>query len=940
MDCILDELNENIEISEEDSYEYVTFLRARIEYSLFFILGYLWNKNYKKISQEKFQDIISSLNRISIGDVIGAIRKLDVDKEIVNKAVNKVFSEYPNLRNTKIGHGYAPSREIVKELIECYEKMYNCISLLKKQVVIIIVENKQNNDYLGLRLTLDKYGRKEKWTCSHDIFPEENHFPRVYALMEGQYYKLSPFVMLLNRGRDVYVFNSLNDTLSGSVRLSPLFHAKEEVYQFAELAQLCNYEDNRKISMNNNTIMNDFEENFSRYHDIGIKKKVFEFLKHNQSSVAATIWGHGGVGKTACIQSVCSELFNDVEQVFDYIVFITAKDRIYNPAKGKIVQNDGNYVRHYCEVIQEINKVLFNDANELNKQEDLEEAERNILECKQKLLIVLDDYETFADIEKTKISAFVKRMTINYHKVIFTTRNNRFIIGETIPTNELDKKDMQDFLFAIIEEEYPQHFNELKKLVTTNANIIEQIYKATSGRAIFIYQFVYLFMQEGFHERFLNQLKDSKEAQDFLYGRLYDYLSEKAKYVFAVISQVANADMLFRLDMLEYLCSKCIPDQDEFETALKELFDQKIIERYGDSQGRIYASELFKIMEEKFAVQEDAFKSTVKNLLNSIGGKNINGSIQSALLNEADLSRISGNKEDTVSRYRRVLKTTDAPLYIRKKALLNVASYLAITCLNAEEASNIIAEFMEDFKDDSQVCSQYIDYLWQQEENKEKADIFLRKFFSGSNGHKKTSPKYFNLFAKSVGYCSNYDMINREYSSESMRISQYNKTINEFGKILFEHVSAPKFVFGRDANRHLVKVGLLQTVKLCRDAFQNEPGKLKLAEDICAFAEIHFCDPVYHRQFLNIQNEIYKMRNRVFEQYEVGNIVEGTVEYIQPYGLFIYFNAPRKGFVHISNVKEPRKGLNLLKAYSRGQKIKVQIISMGAEEKRISLKEI
>lgn len=940
MDYILDQLNENIELSEKDSYEYVTYLRARIEYSLFFMLGYLWNKNQNSISQETFQDIISSLNRISIGDVICAIRKLDVEKEIITKAVNKVFSDYPNLRNTKIGHGYAPSQEIVGELIGCYEKMCQFIPLLQKQIAIIIVEQKQNNDYVGLRLPVDQHGKRKRWTCSQDIFPEEKEYPRAYAFVEGKYYKISPFVMLLNRGRNVYVFNSLNDSLSGSVKLSPLFDVEEEVYQFTELAQLCNYEDNRKISMTNNTIMNDFEENFTRYHDIGIKKKVFEFLKHNQSSVAATIWGHGGVGKTACIQSVCNELFNDVQQVFSYIVFITAKDRIYNPVKGKIVENDGNYVRHYYEVIQEINKVLFNSAKDLSKEEDLEEAEINILECKQKLLIVLDDYETFADAEKAKISVFVKKMTINYHKVIFTTRNNRFIIGETIPTNELDEKDTQDFLYAIIEEEHPQHLEELKNLATTNANMIGQIYKATSGRPIFIYQFVYLFMQAGFNEQFLNQLKDSKEAQNFLYGRLYDYLSEHAKYVFAVISQVANADMLFRLDMLEYLCSKCISDQDEFETALKELFDQKIIERYGDSQGRIYASELFKMMEEKFSAQEDAFRSTVKNLLNSIGGKNINGSIQSALLNEADLSRISGNKEDTVSRYRRVLKTSDAPLYIRKKALLNVASYLAITCLNAEEASNIIAEFMEDFKDDSQVCSQYIDYLWQQEEHKEKADIFLRKFFSGKNGHKKTHPKYFNLFAKSVGYCSNYDMLYREYASNSMRIMQYNKTINEFGRILYKYVSSPKFSFGREANSHLVKVGLLQTVKLCREAFEKEPGKLKLAEDICAFAEVHFCDPVYHRQFMNIQKDIYKLRNRIFEECEVGSVVEGTVKYIQCYGLFIDINAPRQGFVHISDLKEQGSGSSIFKAYFRGQKMKVQIISMDAEEKRIRAKEI
>ncbi len=797
---------------------------------------------------------------------------------------------------------------------------------------------------MGFRMLSNKYGRKERWTCNQDNFPEETSFPRLYALIEGQYYKLSPFVMLLGRNQDEYVFSSLEDSLSGSVRLCPLFECEESNYLFPELIAPYS-EDDRLISTINNTIMNTFDKNFSRYHDIGIKKIVLDFLKNNKASVSATIWGHGGVGKTACIQCVCQELFDIFPQVFAYIIFITAKDRIYNTPTGKIVKNDSNYVRHYYEIIQEINKTVFHSSEDLSDQHSLAAAEDRIVCCKQKILIVIDDYETFSDKEKNKINVFIKKLVINYHKVIITTRNTRFIIGETISSNELDEMTTQTFLLNIIKEEYQDHLAELNRLLSQKPELMKQIHIATSGRPIFIYQFAHLFVQEGFKNSLLLKLKDSQEAQDFLYGRLYDYLSPQAQRLFATISQAANSDMVFRVDMLAYLCSKCVPDQDEFDIALTELFNQKIIEHYGDSQARIYAPELLHIMEERFAQQEDAFRSTVKNLLNNIGGKNINGSIQQALLNEADLSRINGNMEDTVGRYRRVLKTSDAPKYIRRKALLNVASYLTITCLNPEAAANIIAEFLEDFRDDTQVCSQYVDYLWQQEESKEKADLFIRKFFSGHNKHKKTHPKYFEFFAKGVGYCSNYDMTYRTYENESLRLNQYNKTINEFGKILFTHVTSPNFSFKKGSTTHLTKVGLLQTLKLCRETLRKDSGKWKLAKDICDFADIHFSDKVYHNQFARIQRDIYDLNERkdpwdiLCQKYKENDIIDGTISWIQPYGLFVKFDAPTQGFIHISQIKKT-KYIDIYRAYSIGCPIKAQITKIDSEKKHLQMREV
>lgn len=205
MDYIIDRLNEGIEINERNSYSYVTYQRERIEYLLFFILGYLWNKNHEKLKQDVLQEITIDLYRMSIGTVVTNIRKLDVDKEILNKSVNKIFEEYPKIRNSKIGHGYSPSEDIVDDFSACYTKLIENISLLKKDITLVVVENILDENYNGLRLPFNMHGRKERWTCPREVF-QESEFPSTYALIDGKYYKLSPFIMLLNRAQNEYIY--------------------------------------------------------------------------------------------------------------------------------------------------------------------------------------------------------------------------------------------------------------------------------------------------------------------------------------------------------------------------------------------------------------------------------------------------------------------------------------------------------------------------------------------------------------------------------------------------------------------------------------------------------------------------------------------------------------------------------------------------------------
>ena len=79
MDYILRRIENNLSLSDPGSYDYITYLRTRIEYSLFLCLG-LW-KNFDQLAPEKQQSIVSNLNNLSIGSAIAAIRDLDAEKK-------------------------------------------------------------------------------------------------------------------------------------------------------------------------------------------------------------------------------------------------------------------------------------------------------------------------------------------------------------------------------------------------------------------------------------------------------------------------------------------------------------------------------------------------------------------------------------------------------------------------------------------------------------------------------------------------------------------------------------------------------------------------------------------------------------------------------------------------------------------------------------------
>ncbi len=92
-----------------------------------------------------------------------------------------------------------------------------------------------------------------------------------------------------------------------------------------------------------------------------------------------------GVGKTASIQKVCEILCNQEKKIFDYIIFLSAKDRYYNYYKGKIY-NISDKITSLEDIVIKINLILF-DENVYD--------EEKIINFSGNLFIIIDDFETF-----------------------------------------------------------------------------------------------------------------------------------------------------------------------------------------------------------------------------------------------------------------------------------------------------------------------------------------------------------------------------------------------------------------------------------------------------------------------------------------------------------------------------------------------------------------
>lgn len=735
MDFITKRFEKRIGWAKPGSKNRQSLLQARIEYLYYFMLGYLWNKQQKNLTKEELCSFVGKLNgNLTIGSIIYMLKTFDKEKELLDdKKAEQVLKEYNDYRNNNIGHGYifddkvSISENILESL---YQKLLDMIPPLKKSMDIILVKEQiiyeENYIFSGFIFKEENLGEAEKWSCSaenidlNDITLDN---PQILYRVGGVYHRISPFVLVEPPDGKSLIFNKIDQKLTGETIYSNLFESSKESYIISEFIDASIESDYQKTSANG-TIMNKFNPNYhDKYIEVGLTKVVKNFLCHNNSSVYAVLWGNGGVGKTACAQKVCSDLFNDNKATFKYIVFVTAKDRTFNEKTGRIETNNNGL--NYHGVISAIYTTINGIPLECEEDSlEFKNAEALIINLqgqtgKRALLLIIDDYETFADDEKRKIIEFVKKLNLIHHKVLITTRNRKLADeGISIQSNVLNQEQTIMFITEKIKQSYPADVERFVG-ISHNQTLSNRIHQATGGVPIFILQWLHLFVQNPPDDELYQRFDNRAEAREFLSGRVYNSLREDAKLLYAALSVVAAVDQTFQIERLRYVCEKSLTSIDGFDDALQELENLCIVEPYqiapdnkSKSLYRVYTDSFLNDMEIKFKNDlNKSIRNAIEGRLKNAGGLNAKYSLYESLIIEARNSRVQNNVNITEQKYKHILKQHDFSYVQKRQALIELIRYF-FNLNNPDKAIKTFSSYYQEFGKDPQVLYQYIYLLW------------------------------------------------------------------------------------------------------------------------------------------------------------------------------------------------------------------------------------
>ena len=671
MDYIRKQLDQRIDFLQSmgDNSALEKHSQSRLEYILVYLLAYLWNKNLQDLDYEDKEFVFQSIIKPTIGSVVEICRKLDLNKEIFKKSrLSQAINDYPRIRNEFLGHGFV-YEDAPEGLISAFQNLYNCIlssdlPILKKSIDLIYIHSFENNVYKGILYKSDG-SNYTSWTCPSNI--AEFKLNNLYGNLDiNNYFRISPFVEIRSYGRELSFFNRIDEKLLGKIKYNKLLETGTSYREWDELCQLDVTSDGVKIKSHNGTIRNTYENNYKKYIDIGIKNKIKSFLVKNKASVSATVWGHGGVGKTATIQSLCEDLANDEKKIFDYILFLSAKDRRYDFYTGKIEYISEKYST-LSELIKSVNKVLFN-----NESDDISLLIN--IEGK-KVLLVIDDFETFPKEEKDKIEIFISELNTNHHKVVITTRAANINIGQEYQTNELTEDETKKFLLNVIRNEEIGN-EEVFRRNLEDFETSRKIFEITSGRPLFIFQFAFILGQKGLEDALNFKIKEGEAAIKFLFGRIYDYLSQKAKDLFVVISLLITQDDLRNVIEKSQYILNLEHELDVFNSAINELVKLKIIQL--DDERRffeVYSREILQIMTDYFEKRSASFKGHCIRRLKQVN-RDKNLDIEHSLLLTANANRLAKNEIEVIDSYKQIINRATSPLEIKLNAILNLAAYL------------------------------------------------------------------------------------------------------------------------------------------------------------------------------------------------------------------------------------------------------------------------
>lgn len=686
--------------------------QSRLEFMLLLILGYLWNKNIFRIDDESKYFCFQNIVKPSIGSILNLARTLDIDGEIFGDKKLKIFKEsinkYPNIRNESIGHGFS-FEDNSENLYTIFSELYQNIKedgpdFIKNDLDIINIIF--SNEELSKGIRYKPTG--EYSPCSISQHTAKLEINVLYIYHSGEYHKISPFIKT-NEIDEFYIFSYIDDKLASRAMFNQLLKTNRKYFLVNDIIGGAMEIDERRVKAPNGTIINSFENNYKKYIDTAIVKKLVKFLKENTSSVFSTVWGHGGVGKTASIQRVCEVLLSEEKKYFDYITFVSAKDRKFNYHTGSIERITSN-VDSYDSVIRYINNIAFSkDTSDPN----------DIIKFQGKILIIIDDYETFPPGEKDNLLNFIKSLDIRHHKVVITTRSASNITGEEIEVKELSPLESLNFFDSVLENELsidPSLYKNGKKI----NELAEAIHYLTNGRPLFIFQSAIIYGESGsIKTMFESNINTTKNAIEFLYGRIKEYLSPSALKIFGAMGLLtSDNDLSNLLSKLQYILNM-EKDDYSFEKAVEELVKLKVITIFDVKYFKVYSNDIAILMRQSF--QDDG---SVTSRLQLIGrDKNLDNNL--SLLNDADNSRLTKKPSEVKQKYRSIISRTATPVDIKIQAIINLAQYLIEDNGSYDEGIKLLEDNQHLYNNSPIFVKIYSTYLWRGDEHEKIKAINL-----------------------------------------------------------------------------------------------------------------------------------------------------------------------------------------------------------------------
>lgn len=341
------------------------------------------------------------------------------------------------------------------------------------------------------------------------------------------------------------------------------------------------------------------------FDNLAIRQSITEFLFDNESNVVSWLCGEGGVGKTATIQYVCTQLLSEDksnEKTFDYIIFFSAKNRRYDYVK-QVIDSNFSYLKDFKGDYASFLTLLSNF--DFLRSSSSEDTITKLIICGEKVLIIIDDFETFSEKDRECFLDLFLRLKRN-HKVIITTRMKKNKPEYIINMDKYDSKRSFQFLKEVLRKPLKSkngsHIYGLLEMSKNTSEIIENVYQLTSGRPLFIYQLAHVLCEAGHIGLIgsLPKLDTVEQAIVFLYDNIHMLLqSNCAKETFCVISLLTTPEnMKNSISKLDFVLNY---SEEEFQDALDELVQLQIVIRFTEENKQM---DLFQIYSNSREIRE------------------------------------------------------------------------------------------------------------------------------------------------------------------------------------------------------------------------------------------------------------------------------------------------------------------------------------------------